>query len=121
MYGPRIGAIYHAPGNPCKPPLFIGGGQEQNRRSGTENTPMAVGLGEAARLIKELGSKAFGDLEYKRNLLIQLLKEDCPPNSINVNFGDQIRLPNTASLCFTQVDAGILLEKCNGKIGKRNF
>ena len=49
MYGPRIGAIYHAPGMPCQPPLFVGGGQERNRRSGTENTPMAVGLGEAAR------------------------------------------------------------------------
>ena len=73
---------------------------------------MAVGLGEAARLIKVLSSTASSDLEEKRNLLIKLLKEKCPQNSVKVNFEEKLRLPNTASLCFSQVDAGILLERC---------
>ena len=84
MYGPRIGAIYHAVGVPCHPPIFLGGGQECNRRSGTENTPMAVGLGEAARLITLNNCSATHDLQEKRDLLVQLLKEKCPPNSIKV-------------------------------------
>ena len=110
MYGPRIGAIYHAHGVPCLPPLFFGGGQEGNRRSGTENTPMAVGLGEAARLIKMFNQSASSELQEKRDLLLKLMSEKCPSKSLKVNFEDQLRLPNTASLCFSQIeDAGILL------------
>ena len=85
MYGPRIGAVYHAPDVPCLPPLFFGGGQERNRRSGTENTPMAVGLGEAARLITVLNSSALHDLQEKRDRLIKLLCDKCPPNSVKIN------------------------------------
>merc|ERR1712083_595867 len=81
-----------------------------------ENTPMAVGLGEAARLITLNNCSATHDLQEKRDLLVQLLKEKCPLNSIKVNFEDKLRLPNTASLCFSQVDAGILLANCNGQI-----
>ncbi|MEA4920510.1 MAG: cysteine desulfurase NifS [Clostridiaceae bacterium] len=48
--GPKgVGAIYIRSG--VMPEAFVtGGGQERNRRSGTENVPGIVGLGEAARL-----------------------------------------------------------------------
>ena len=55
-------------------------------------------------------------MQEKRDLLIKLLCDKCPPNSVKVNFVDKLRLPNTASLCFSQIDAGILLEKCDGQI-----
>ena len=48
FYGPRIGALYHRASTCQLTPLFQGGGQEFGRRPGTENTPMIVGLGEAA-------------------------------------------------------------------------
>lgn len=57
MYGPKgVGALYrrfeqHHPRYPLVP-LIRGGGQEQNLRAGTLNTPGIVGLGEAARLAK---------------------------------------------------------------------
>ena len=44
-----VGAIYIRSGLALEP-LITGGGQEKNRRSGTENVPAIVGLGEAARL-----------------------------------------------------------------------
>lgn len=31
--------------------MLLGGGQEEGRRAGTENTPMIAGLGEAARIV----------------------------------------------------------------------
>lgn len=44
------GALWVREGAPFSS-IFLGGGQEEGRRAGTENTPMIVGLGEAARLV----------------------------------------------------------------------
>ena len=41
-----VGALYVRPGLPL-PPLILGGGQEQNFRSGTENLPGICGFGAA--------------------------------------------------------------------------
>ena len=48
--GPKgIGALYIKRGTPFEP-LISGGGQEREKRSGTENVPAIVGLAEAMRL-----------------------------------------------------------------------
>ena len=48
--GPKgAGALYIKRGTPFEP-LIMGGGQERDRRSGTENLPGVVGLAEAMRL-----------------------------------------------------------------------
>jgi len=47
-----VGALYIREGSPFEP-MIRGGGQEGGRRSGTENVPYAVGLGEAAVLMGE--------------------------------------------------------------------
>ena len=120
FYGPRIGAIYHRKNTnndqfiPCGPPIFLGGGQEYNRRSGTENTPMIIGLGQAAHLVTENSKTAMEDLEMKRNKLISELKKSCcdGDENIQVNFESSPKLPNTASICFKGVPAGAILEKC---------
>ena len=121
FYGPRIGAIYHRKNTnnddriiPCGPPIFLGGGQEYNRRSGTENTPMIIGLGQAAHLVTENYKTAIEDLEVKRNKLISVLKKSCcdGDENIQVNFESNPKLPNTASICFKGVPAGAILEKC---------
>ena len=47
VHGPKgVGALYIKPGLPL-PPYLLGGGQEQNYRSGTENLPGIVGFGAA--------------------------------------------------------------------------
>ncbi len=53
LYAPKgIGALFMRKGAPIAPFLY-GSGQEAGRRPGTEPVPMAVGLGEAARLAGE--------------------------------------------------------------------
>ena len=51
FYGPKgVGALFVRKGVRLAP-LLHGGGHERGRRSGTENVPGIVGLGEAARLL----------------------------------------------------------------------
>ena len=53
LYGPQgVGALYVRDGVALDP-IVYGGGQEQGLRSGTENVPGIIGLGEAARLARE--------------------------------------------------------------------
>ena len=76
FYGPRIGAIYHRTGSPNMPPIFYGGFQERGLRCGTENTPMIIGLGEAANLVTK-------NLEADHITLKSL--RDCFVSEIKVN------------------------------------
>ncbi|XP_075260785.1 selenocysteine lyase-like isoform X2 [Convolutriloba macropyga] len=111
FYGPRIGALYvNKPGEKTPlPPLFFGGNQERGFRSGTENTPMIVGLGAAARLVNENLTQYVSHMYHMKSLLINKLKEvfgsekssclhfnnpnvadrnQCLINTVNVSFYD---------------------------------
>ncbi len=51
VHGPKgIGALFVSDDTKIKP-YMLGGGQEKNMRSGTENVPAIVGFGEAAKMI----------------------------------------------------------------------
>lgn len=65
-----IGALYIRSGLRIDN-LIHGGGQEKNRRAGTENVPYIVGLGEAARLAGENMQKNIEKLTGMRDRLIE--------------------------------------------------
>lgn len=58
FHGPKgVGALFCRRGTTLQP-LLVGGGQERERRAGTENVPGIVGLGVAARLARRWLSDA---------------------------------------------------------------
>ncbi len=96
LHGPKgVGALVVREGVPLVH-LMCGGGQERGRRSGTENVPGIVGLGEAARLAGELRAAESAHLVRLRDRLITGVQERIPSAYL---IGDRYRrLPG--HVCF---------------------
>ena len=105
LYGPKgIGCLYVRRGTPLAP-LVRGGGQERNRRAGTENVAAIVGFGAAARLAREsLDDEAVRLVALRDRLRTRLLRLDGV-----VENGTATRLPNTLNLSFAGTEAESLL------------
>ena len=107
FYGPRgVGALYIKRGTPFEP-LIIGGGQERQRRSGTENVPGIVGLSKALELsVKEMELESSRQIKI-RNHIFEYLKKNMDDILIN---GDQInRLPNNVNVSFPGIEGESIL------------
>ncbi len=89
-------------------PYLIGGGQENKKRGGTENTASIVALGKAA----EIASSALRDentrVKALRDRFEQGLLDSVP--SIQVNGHRIRRLPNTSNIAIEGIDSeGMLM------------
>lgn len=106
FHGPKgVGALYIRSGARFEP-LLRGGGQERDRRSGTENTAGIVGLGKAAELA---AARLAADETPRslRNAFEAKVVETVQGTSIN---GELLhRLPGTSHLSFTNCEAAGLL------------
>jgi len=106
FHGPRgTGALYIKKGTPILP-LIHGGGQEHNRRSGTENVAGAVGLAAA---LKERCATLDGDRKriaaLRDKLTAGILK--LPRTRLT---GDPVnRLPSIASFTFEAIEGESIL------------
>jgi len=107
IYGPKgAGALYVRSGVPIEP-LLHGGGQERERRAGTENVPAIVGFGEAVRrLLPEREAEATR-LTWLRDLFLAALHQRIP--GIFLNGHPSERLPNNLNVSFPGLDAETLL------------
>ncbi|MFL2654268.1 MAG: cysteine desulfurase family protein [Alphaproteobacteria bacterium] len=77
------------------PPLLLGGGQERNRRAGTENVTGICGFGVAASLVQS-ALKQASNLESMRNKIEFEVKEKIPEVTV---YGHGVaRLPNTSCI-----------------------
>ncbi len=68
------------------PALILGGGQENGYRSGTENVPAIIGLGQAAEMAGKAGRNGISDIDELtrlRALLLKGLEENIPDIVIN--------------------------------------
>lgn len=113
LYAPKgIGALYIRRGLDL-PPLMTGGGQEHGLRSGTENVPGAVGLGEAARQAHMwLAGPGPERQAALRDALETELLGALPGARV---FGQRApRLPNTCAIAVPHWAGAALLAACPG-------
>ncbi len=87
-------------------PLFVGGGQEYQRRSGTENVAAIAALAEAIRLLAEEGGKKIPEMRRLRDRFEQELVAALPHVIVN---GEGPRVSNTSNLSFLGMEGEALL------------
>lgn len=103
-----IGALYLREGVRFEP-LIRGGGQEDGRRSGTENVPYIVGLGKAASLMRAaLEKDAHAGIAANRDHLEKRLVEEV--EGVTLNGSREHRVPTCAHVSFEGCEgAGLLI------------
>ena len=107
IYGPKgVGALYVRSGIPIEP-LLHGGGQERERRAGTENVPAIAGFGEAVRLLLPEREAVAARLTLLRDTFLAALRQRIPSMVLNGHPAE--RLPNNINLSFPGLDAETLL------------
>src|SRR5690606_24016505 len=106
FHGPKgVGALYIRSG--CRfEPLLRGGGQENGRRSGTENTAGIVGMGRAAELALERLSRKEDPSALRDAFESRVL---AGVSGVTVNGDLRHRLPGTSHLSFSGCEAAGLL------------
>ena len=106
--GPKgAGALVVRSGVPLAPALR-GGGQERERRSGTQNVPAIVGLGEAARLVMADRSATLQRVGALRDRLEAGLLAAVSGSHTTVPVGTS-RTPAVAHLWFDGIESESLL------------
>jgi len=107
FYGPKgIGALYIRSG--IKPaPLFYGGGQERTWRSGTENVPGIVGLGQAAEMALNNMSERSAHLQELAQALNNRILNEIPQAYLTGH--PRNRLPGHTSFVFLGVEGAAML------------
>ncbi len=99
IYGPRgVGLLYVRARTPFQATMF-GGGQEKERRAGTENVAGAAGLATAMKLAWEEMPARTEHALHLRNRLLYGLPERIPGTVITGPPGPARRLPNSFSCC----------------------
>ena len=107
FHGPKgVGALVVRKGTKWLP-VFLGGGQERNRRPGTENVAGIVGMAAAC----QYAEAHFADYQTRvrglRDRFESELLERVPDSFVNGIASE--RLPNTSSLGFHGIDGHALL------------
>ena len=105
--GPKgVGALYIKRGTPFEP-LIMGGGQERDRRSGTENLPGVVGLAEAIRLAEAEREETTPRIMSLRDRVIHGILERM--DGVRLNGHPTQRLPNNVNVSFENVEGEPIL------------
>ena len=107
LYGPKgVGALYIRAGTPLQP-LMVGGGQERERRAGTEHVAGIVGFARAVQIAETRCHEDAQQLTRLRDSFIQQVQQ-CVPD-VRLTGHPTQRLPGNAHFRFVGVPADSLL------------
>ena len=107
FHGPKgTGVLYIKRGTPYLP-LIHGGGQERERRSGTENIPGIIGLSLALETADSTRVETGQRCSALRDKIISSVLESIPGSHLNGHTTQ--RLPNNANFSFTGVEGEPIL------------
>lgn len=102
IYGPKqSGALYAKAGTKLSPQI-VGGGQEFNLRSGTENVAGAIGLATALKLCQQKRKNEVERVGNLRRLFIRELQKSIP--SAVINGSPKTYAPHILSVTFPGQD-----------------
>lgn len=106
--GPKgVGALYIRE-NVWFMPEITGGGQEYEKRAGTENVPGIVGLGKAIEIVERDGKLGIRKkITRLRDRLIDGILRKIP--DVILTGHPTERLPNSASFCFKYIEGEAML------------
>ncbi len=107
LNGPKgIGFLYIRKGVKIRS-MIHGGGQERQRRAGTENVPSIVGFGKAVEMAVATMKERTEKETRLRDLLMKRVLEEIP--FVRVNGDKSRRLPNNANFSFQFIEGESLL------------
>ena len=102
IYGPKgVGLLYVKRGAPFEA-QNAGGGQERQRRSGTENVPGIVGMSEALRLAAFERERVAANCLRLRDKLIGGIFDSI--DRVHLNGHPTQRLPNNVNISFEDIE-----------------
>ena len=109
MYGPKgIGVLYvNTPTRLQIKPLFDGGGQEKELRSGTLPTPLCVGLSEAFNLSLKEKDQTNDQIIELRLRMLEILSNSI--NDLKVNGSNTSRIEGNLNIMIPGIDAEVLI------------
>ncbi len=107
VYGPKgVGLLYVKSGTVIEP-LIHGGGQENNKRSGTENVPGIMAFAKALEISEAKRDKEVVRLTKLRDKLISGILNTIPKSKLNGH--PSMRLPNNVNVSFLDVEGEAIL------------
>ena len=111
--GPKgSGVLYLRRGVPFLEQIS-GGGQERQRRSGTENVPAAVGFGVALQLAQDERASFVARTAMLRDRLLGAVRNACPEARISGHPTE--RLPHNLHVCFSDLEGEALVSALDAR------
>lgn len=105
IYGPKgVGLLYLSPKASRIRSLIHGGGQERNKRAGTENVPGIVGFGKACELASSSINERMQQETELRDYFIKKVLDEVPLTYLNGAEGKD-RLPGNVNIGFKFIEA----------------
>ena len=107
IYGPKgVGVLFMKKNTPFEN-LINGGGQEKDRRSGTENVPGIIGMSKALELVQDEREQLSINAAKLRDRVIAGIFDSL--SDVYLNGHPTVRLPNNANFSFKNIEGETIL------------